>query len=72
MEETVSEEILEVGGFGDIVSGKTDGAAWVPGSFPMPDGGAWVYQEPEAVVVIQNGELIVSASAFSRANDQVQ
>ena len=68
----MAEEILEVGAFGDIVSGTREGGAWAPGSFPMPDGGAWVYQEPEAVVVIQNGELIVSVPAFTRANDQVQ
>ncbi len=65
-------EEIEVGGFGDIVRGTGEGAAWVPGSFPMPDGNAWVYQEPDAVVVIQNGELIVSASPFTRANDHVQ
>ena len=68
----MAEQVREIGGFGDIVSGVVEGAAWAPGSFPMPDGSAWVYQEPEAVVVIQNGELIVSVPAFSRANDQVQ
>ena len=65
-------EEIELGGFGDIVSGRVEGASWVPGSFPMPDGSAWVYQEPEAVVVIQNGELIVNAAPFTRGHDQVQ
>ena len=63
-------EVIEVGDFGSIVSG--DGATWVPGSFPMPDGGRWVYQEPNASVIIQNGGLTVSALPFTRANDHVQ
>ena len=65
-------DVIPVEGFGDIVTGQAEGSAWVPGSFPMPDGKSWVYQEPDAVVVIQNGELIVTAMPFTRANDQVQ
>ena len=64
----MAEETVEVDGFADIVSG----AAKVPGSSPTPDCGAWMYPEPEAVVVIRNGEHVVSVPTFSRANDHVQ
>ena len=66
----MAQEVVELGDFGSIVRGEP--TSWVPGSFPTPDGGAWVYQEPNATVVIQNGGLIVSAIPFTRANDHVQ
>lgn len=65
-------EIVEIGGFESIVRGGGADAAWVPASFPTGDGGAWVYQEPDAVVGIQNGILSVAAYPFTRQHDQVQ
>ena len=67
----MSDEIIEVGGFGGILRGGDD-ADWVPASFPMPGGGAWVYQEPGAVVAVQNGALTVAALPYTRSHDQVQ
>jgi len=67
----VGEEIIEVGGFGSILRGGDD-ADWVPASFAMPGGGAWVYQEPAAVVALQNGALTVAAVPYTRSNDHVQ
>ena len=66
----MAREETEVGEFGSIVAGEA--TSWVPGSFPMPGGGSWVYQEPNATVVIQNGGLIVTALPFTRSNDHVQ
>lgn len=65
-------EIREVEGFDGIVRGSGEGLAWVPASFPTPDGGFWVYQEPDAVVAIQNGELSVTAVPYTRQHDTVQ
>ncbi len=64
-------EIIEIGGFGTILRGGGL-AEWVPASFPMPGGGSWVYQEPAAVSMVQNGALTVSALPFTRSHDHVQ
>lgn len=64
-------EIIEIGDFGSILRGGSD-AAWVPASFPAPDGGLWVYQEPDAVVTLQNDTLSVAAVPYTRQHDQVQ
>jgi hypothetical protein len=66
----VTQEVIELADFGSIVSGEA--TPWVPGSFPMPEGGTWIYQEPNASVIVQNGGLIVSALPFTRGHDQVQ
>ena len=66
----MAEKIIEVADFGSVVRGNGEG--WVPASFPMPDGSQWVYQEPNAVVQIQNETLTVSAVPFSRSHDAVQ
>jgi hypothetical protein len=66
----VEREVIEVADFGSIVAGET--TSWAPGSFPTPDGGSWVYQEPNATVIVQNGGLVVSALPFTRSNDHVQ
>lgn len=65
------EQVVELGSFGGIVQGGPD-AAWVPASFPTPEGGLWVYQEPEAVVTIQNETLAVAAVPYTRQHDRVQ
>jgi hypothetical protein len=66
----VAQEVIPVGDFGSIVSGE--GTSWVPGSFPTADGGSWVYQEPNASVIVQNGGLCVSVLPFTRSHDHVQ
>ncbi len=68
----MAREIIEIGGFGSIVDGPGPEATWVPASFPTADGTPWVYQEPGAVVMIQNGALRVAAVPFTRQHDQVQ
>ncbi len=67
----MSEEVVEFADFGSIISGAAD-ASFVPGSFAMPGGGRFVYQEPNAVVVVQNGGLSVSVMPYTRQHDQVQ
>ncbi|MDX1649857.1 MAG: DUF6081 family protein [Myxococcota bacterium] len=64
-------EIVEVGDFGSIIRGGAD-ASWVPASFPTGDGSTWVYQEPDAVVGVQDGALSVAAYPFTRQHDRVQ
>ena len=68
-------ETVEYTDFASIVS-PGDGAggqpAWVPAAFPDPGGGLWTYQEPNAVVVIQDGRLRVAAAPFTRGHDEVQ
>ncbi len=44
----------------------------MPAGFPLEDGGFWQYQEPKAVVIIQDGFLRVAAVPYTRRNDKVQ
>jgi hypothetical protein len=67
----VALEVIEVDGFGSILQ-PGPGALWMPGGFPTSDGGFWRYQEPDAVVLIQNGRLRVAASPYTRHHDEVQ
>lgn len=45
---------------------------WVQAAFPLPDGSTWEYREPNAVVLVRNGWLQVSAVPYTRSNDRVQ
>ena len=47
-------------------------AQWVVGGFALPGGETWQYKEPNAVVLVRNGWLQVSAVPYTRANDRVQ
>ena len=47
-------------------------AQWVLGGFALPGGETWQYKEPNAVVLVRNGWLQVSAMPYTRANDRVQ
>jgi hypothetical protein len=67
----VAEEVIEVGEFGSVLAPGA-GGAWMPGGFPTRDGGFWQYQEPDAVVLIQNGRLRVAAVPYTRQHDEVQ
>lgn len=67
-------ETIEVGGFAGIVSPQGE-AEWVPAGFPVgdgEDGEVWTYQEPDAVVVVQDGRLRVAAVPYTRHHDRVQ
>jgi hypothetical protein len=64
-------EVIEVGDFGSILRPGA-GATWMPAGFPTRDGGFWQYQEPDAVVLIQNGRLRVAAAPYTRHHDEVQ
>ncbi len=68
----MSDEWIDVGGFGCVISAEPAERSWVPASFPTPEGGLWVYQEPDAVVVVQNDRLRVAAVPFTRSHDAVQ
>jgi hypothetical protein len=65
-------EWIEYGGFGCVISTEPAQRNWVPAAFPMANGGLWVYQEPDAVVVVQNDRLRVAAVPFTRSHDEVQ
>jgi hypothetical protein len=77
-----NEEIL-VGDFASIVSPTAAALAsgqaaaggvpsWVPAGFPDPGGGLWSFQEPNAVVIVRDGRLLVAASPYTRQHDEVQ
>lgn len=73
-----SEEIF-VGDFASIVSPSASAAegasatpSWVPAGFPDPGGGLWTFQEPNAVVIVRDGRLLVAASPYTRQHDSVQ
>ena len=67
----MAREVIEVGEFGSILQPGA-GGLWMPGGFPTGDGGFWQYQEPDAVVLIQNGRLRVAAVPYTRHHDEVQ
>lgn len=67
----MAREVIEVGEFGSILQPGA-GGLWMPGGFPTADGGFWQYQEPDAVVLIQNGRLRVAAAPYTRHHDEVQ
>ncbi len=56
------------GDFADIL--KPD-SKWEQAGFPTPDG-FWEYREPNALILVQNGKLRVTAVPLTRANDNVQ
>ncbi len=61
-------ERVVCGDFADIL--KPD-SKWVQAGFPTPDG-FWEYREPNALVLVQNGRLRITAVPLTRANDNVQ
>jgi Family of unknown function (DUF6081) len=63
--------VTDVGGFAGIVTPRED-AQWLPAGFPVGDGEVWTYQEPDAVVVVQDGRLRVAAVPYTRHHDHVQ
>jgi hypothetical protein len=68
----MSDDWIEVGGFGCVISSEPASRGWIPAGFPMANGGFWTYQEPDAVVVVQNDRLRVAAVPFTRAHDETQ
>jgi hypothetical protein len=56
------------GDFADIL--KPD-SKWVQAGFQTPDG-FWEYREPNALVLVQNGTLRVTAVPLTRSHDGVQ
>jgi hypothetical protein len=61
---TLDVETVVYGGFADLLKPES---AWVIGGFP-----GWEYREPEAVVIVQNGNLRVTVMPLTRSNDAVQ
>jgi hypothetical protein len=64
-----TEEVIEYSNFASIVTGEGD---WLPAGFPQSDGSFWQYQEPGAVVIIQDGFLRVAAVPYTRHHDREQ
>jgi hypothetical protein len=68
-ERNANQEIIEFSNFASIITGEGD---WMPAGFPQPDGSFWQYQEPNAVVIIQDGFLRVAAVPYTRHHDSEQ
>ncbi len=64
-----TEEAIEYSNFASAITGEGD---WIPAGFPLPDGSFWRYQEPEAVVIVQDGFLRVAAVPYTRRHDSMQ
>jgi len=45
---------------------------WAQAGFELPGGQSWEYKEPDAMVLVKNGWLQVSAVPYTRGNDHVQ
>jgi hypothetical protein len=65
----MGEEIINYSNFSSVITGEGE---WIPAGFPLEDGGFWQYQEPGAVVIIQDGFLRVAAVPYTRHHDSVQ
>ena len=61
-------ERIVYGDFADILKPESK---WVQGGFQTPDG-FWEYREPNALVLVQNDHLRVTAVPLTRAHDGVQ
>ena len=64
-----TEEVIDYSNFASIVTGEGD---WLPAGFPQADGSFWQYQEPNAVVIVQDGFLRVAAVPYTRHHDAQQ
>jgi uncharacterized protein DUF6081 len=70
MSKSVSgEEVIEYSNFVSAITGEGE---WIPAGFPLEDGSFWQYQEPGAVVIVQDGFLRVAAVPYTRHHDSVQ
>ncbi|MSP13205.1 MAG: hypothetical protein EXR62_09645 [Chloroflexi bacterium] len=58
--------------YGDFINFLSPESKWMTGIFPMPDGSVWRMQEPNAVVVVQDGRLRVKIGPLTRYHDQFQ
>jgi hypothetical protein len=67
--ETAKSETITYANYHSIITGVD--RTWKYGGFPLPDGGFWLYREPDATVVVEGDRLRVTAQ-LSRSNDQVQ
>lgn len=69
IEQKAAEEVIDYSNFASIVTGEGD---WLPAGFPQSDGSFWQYQEPGAVVIIQDGFLRVAAVPYTRGHNSQQ
>ena len=69
IDKKATEEIIEYSNFASIITGEGE---WMPAGFPQSDGSFWQYQEPNAVVIIQDGFLRVAAVPYTRHHDSEQ
>src|SRR5215467_12002689 len=65
----VGPETIEYSNFASAITGEGE---WIPAGFPLEDGSFWQYQEPGAVVIVQDGYLRVAAVPYTRHHDGVQ
>src|SRR5713226_9698215 len=63
------DELISYSNFASVITGEGD---WMPAGFPLGDGSFWRYQEPDAVVIVQDGFLKVDAVRYTRQHDEMQ
>ncbi|HUY28734.1 MAG TPA: DUF6081 family protein [Candidatus Binataceae bacterium] len=68
-QDSESNQAIELSDFASVITGK---GQWIPAGFPLQDGGFWQYQEPGAIVIIQDGFLRVAATPYTRHHDSIQ
>lgn len=68
-EEIEAPESIQYGEFSSIF--KEDGK-WTHGVYKLPDGTTWIYNEPEAVIIVQRKRLRVRVDRLSRSHDTIQ
>lgn len=69
------EQFLEKGDsvvYGDFANILKSTSRWTLGSHRLEDGSTWLYREPDAAIVVQNGRLKVKAAPFTRAHPTLQ
>jgi hypothetical protein len=64
---TETEQGIETAVYGDFADILKPDSKWIIGGFP-----GWEFREPDAVVIVQNGTLRVTAMPLSRGNGGVQ
>ncbi len=58
--------------YGEFSSIFKEGGKWTRGEYKLPDGTAWIYNEPDAVLRIQRDHLRVRADPLRRSHDTIQ
>ncbi len=64
-------QTLQLGIYDSLASGTIDASKWKILSFPMGDGNAWTWAEPNARISSKNGGTALTIDPFTRKHDKV-